>query len=376
MTRGRLLAALLVLVLILVAIAAVIGGPGRKEPLDPASAAPTGSKALAQVLRAQGVQVTVAHTAGDLSRRPSDTATTVVLTRGGLLGVQSLRQIARSSAGAGSLVLIAPATPVLQALGIPVRAVPGPSSRAPIDAECTTSPYRGLIFAAEPGSRAYTSTSGQGCVRSDDGGDVIRTLPAIPGLRPAVTVIGSDSLMRNSTITDGDNAAFALRALGSHRSLTWVAVDPAHADADPVAATDASPWPRWTFPALSLVCVCVVLLMLWRGRRLGPLVTEPLPVVVPAVETTRSRGQLYRRARDTARTAEVLRIASRHRIARYLGLAPSTDPTQLCSQAAQAAALDPARVRALLVEAPVLDDDELVRTAQELQTLERQVRRT
>lgn len=373
MTRGRLLAALLVLALIVVAFVAVLGG-SQNEPLDPASAAPTGSRAVAQVLRAQGVDVTATHSAA-ASAGPGGAGTTVLVTRAGLLSAQSLRQIGRSSTG-GTLVLVAPSTAVLEALGLPIRTVPGPASQLPVSGTCRITPFAGLNLAAKPGSRAYTSTSGQGCVAAEDGGALVRTLPAIPGQRPAVIVFGSDNLLRNDSVRGGDDAAFALRALGEHRALTWLAVDPANADANPVGEGDASPWPRWSGPALVLISVSVVLLMFWRGRRLGPLVTEPLPVVVPAVETTLSRGQLYRRARDTARTAEVLRIGSRHRIARYLGLSPTIDPAQLSTAAARAAALDPAGVRALLVQAPVLDDDELVRTAKELQTLERQVRRT
>ena len=46
--------------------------------------------------------------------------------------------------------------------------------------------------------------------------------------------------------------------------------------------------------------------MLWRGRRLGPLVVEPLPVVVKAVESTQGRGRLYRRVRDRAHAAGIL----------------------------------------------------------------------
>ena len=46
----------------------------------------------------------------------------------------------------------------------------------------------------------------------------------------------------------------------------------------------------------------VVLVALWKGRRLGPLVAEQLPVVVRASETVEGRGRLYRsrRARDRA----------------------------------------------------------------------------
>ena len=51
----------------------------------------------------------------------------------------------------------------------------------------------------------------------------------------------------------------------------------------------------------------MVTVILWRARRLGALATEPLPVVVRAVETTRSLGRLYRRSGDRGHAAESLR---------------------------------------------------------------------
>ncbi|MBO1755807.1 DUF4350 domain-containing protein [Allobranchiibius sp. CTAmp26] len=374
MTRGRLIGASLVLALVALALVAVLTAGSRKQPLDPGSAAPDGARAVAQVLRAQGVSVHVTHTAAGLVQQSAGPDSTVVVTRAGLLGRASLHRIAQTSSSAGSLVLIAPTAPVLADLGLPIREVPGARSD-PGQLRCSTPPFDGLRFDGGVAPRSYTSTVGAGCARLDDGGDAIRTLPAVPGLRPAVVVIGSDQFLRNRGVLSADDAAIALRALGSHPRLVWVAADTAHADASATGSGEASPWPRWLGPGTWLVAACVVLLMLWRGRRLGRLVTEPLPVVVPAVETTLSRGQLYRRARDTARTAEVLRIASRHRLARYLGLAPTTPAAELVRETAQATRRDAREVHDVLVGGPVDDEAQLIRTAQELQNLERQVHR-
>ena len=374
MTRGRLLAALLALALVVLAVVAVLTAGRRSQPLDPGSAAPDGARAVAQVLGAQGVSVHVTHTAAGLAQQSAGPDSTVVLTRGELLGRTSLQRIARASSSAGSLVLVAPPAPVLADLGLPVREVPG-AGRPAGALLCSTTSFAGLTFDGGEGTRSYTSTVGAGCVRDKDGGDVIRTLPAVAGVRPAVIVIGSDRFLRNGVVLSADDAAFALRALGSRPRLVWVAADTAHADASATGSGDASPWPRWLGPGTWLVAACVVLLMWWRGRRLGRLVTEPLPVVIPAVETTRSRGQLYRRARDTARTAEVLRIASRHRLAHYLGLAPTTPPAELVRETARATRRDAREVHEVLVGGTVDDEAQLIRTAQELQNLERQVRR-
>ena len=73
-------------------------------------------------------------------------------------------------------------------------------------------------------------------------------------------------------------------------------------------------------PLIVLTVFAVLALMLWRGRRFGSLVTEPLPAVVKAVETTRARGRMYHRAGADARAAAALRIHTLGSLASYLGL--------------------------------------------------------
>ena len=55
-------------------------------------------------------------------------------------------------------------------------------------------------------------------------------------------------------------------------------------------------FPPWTQRAFWWLLVVGVLVALWRGRRFGPVVTEPLPVVVRSAEVVEGHGRLYRRA--------------------------------------------------------------------------------
>ena len=48
----------------------------------------------------------------------------------------------------------------------------------------------------------------------------------------------------------------------------------------------------------------------WRGRRLGPIMTEPLPVTVRAAETVEGHGRLYHRLNARDRAANALRAGS------------------------------------------------------------------
>ena len=97
--------------------------------------------------------------------------------------------------------------------------------------------------------------------------------------------------------------------------------------------------------------------MLWRGRRLGPLVVEPLPVVVKAVESTQGRGRLYRRVRDRAHAAEILRAATARRLAARLGCPRGTDAGALVAPVAQRHRPRPARACTTCCSARPVPDD-------------------
>jgi hypothetical protein len=123
-----------------------------------------------------------------------------------------------------------------------------------------------------------------------------------------------------------------------------------------------------------LATSAVVLLCLWRGRRLGRLVTEPLPVVVRAVETTESRGRMYRRSRDRGRALAVLQLATRRRLAAYLGLSPSSSTSSVAAASAAVSGRDYHDVLSLLDSAVAGDDSSLLELANTLLALEKEVR--
>ena len=133
-------------------------------------------------------------------------------------------------------------------------------------------------------------------------------------------------------------------------------------------------WPAWTSPALVLLGIAVVLLALVRGRRLGRLVREPLPVVVRAAETTERRGRLYRRAGDRRRAAP---CCGRPRATG----SPTASPCRrgrrhgALVHAVSAATGRPAHEVAGILSGPdPADDPALIQLAQQLTDLEERVR--
>jgi hypothetical protein len=328
--------------------------------LDPANPGGSGAQALARVLGQQGVDVSVVRSADALDRSTSDGTTTIVVTSTGNLGRSTTDRLLAHQGGA-DLVVLSPGPALVRQLGLasyPVtERLPGP-----VPAGCPA--YDGLSLRAPSGAE-YTSS--EGCFQGRHG-----VLLAEP--RAGLTLVGAPAALTNDQVLDGDNAAVALRLLGQRQRLVWYVPSLADlAGADSVSAS--SLLPGWLRPAIWLLALTTVAVMVWRGRRLGPLAREPLPVEVKAIETTRSLGRLYRRAGDRAHAAEALRVAARSRLAERLRLPRRPDPAGLVVTVATHTGRPEAEVDALLgphAAAPASDRD-LTVLAHRLIELDREV---
>ncbi len=192
------------------------------------------------------------------------------------------------------------------------------------------------------------------------------------GSRPATTVLGQPEVFANVGITRKAHAAIAMRLLAGGERVVWFVPPPAEDD-PPLGTPGSVDPPAWALPVLVLVTLTLLALALWRGRRLGPLVTEPLPVAVPADETTRARARLYRRAGDPDAIARILRDAAADDLRQALRLRPDSELTEI-ARAIAAALPDTTAddVHALLTR-PV-PERELLAHARELRRLRRKVR--
>jgi hypothetical protein len=119
--------------------------------------------------------------------------------------------------------------------------------------------------------------------------------------------------------------------------------------------------------------LALLLALLWRARRLGPVVREPLPVAVRSAETLLGRARLYRRARAADRAAATLRTAVLRRLAGRLAVPPAAGPEAVAVRVAEATGQDPGKVHGVLLGPAPADERALVRLADELDALERAV---
>jgi hypothetical protein len=366
---------------LLVALAA--GRPAPDEYLHPDGTGPGGTRALVEVLREQGIDVDVVGTSEEVLDA-SGPGTTVVVGNTDLLTGTSAERVLDSTRDADRLVLLDAAPGLLDDLDVGLRVEPTAAEPRP---GCTASwaddgdrlSRASWAVVPEGGSLPGDAT---GCFPLDAPRDAEDPQVAryavvdLPGTsaRAPLTVVAAPDAATNRFITEDDDAGLLVRLLGGSPRLVWF-----HPTAQDLAANpspdEESPWPPWLGSALAVSGVAVVVFALARGRRLGRLVPEPLPVVVRAAETTESRAELYRAAQDLPRAAMVLRRATATRLASRLGLPAAAPPATLVPAVVAATGVPTAHVEALLV-GPLPDDETaLVTLAQQLAHLEEKARR-
>lgn len=363
--RGMRWFVLLGLIVVLLAAGTVLFGPdqGAARPLDPADTSFSGSKALAELLRERGVTVdrvdSVAEAAAKGPGRLLLITSTLYVNDHDLAEIQGDRVLVH---GSSSLDVLAPG----------VEAEPDPVRQRSREPECAL-PAATAAGSAFLGERAFTGPRGSiGCYPAGDGW----TLLSYPNAGGTTTVLGSADFMTNQRLSEDGNAALALNLLSTGKPVTWL-VPP---DDPPVGRLPGEagrsvydlmpagiPW------AVLMACLTVVLVAFWRGRRLGPVVVERLPVVVRAAETVEGRGQLYRARRARARAADSLRAGTVDRLTPRLGLYSGADRHQIVAALAVRTGEDPQRVGGALYGPPPADDNELVALAGYLDFIERKV---
>ena len=351
-------------------------GQGNADDLDPANPGHSGAQALARVLSDHGVSVTVVRSQRELLDEAIDGRTTVVITGTNRLSGKTARTALAHAGSAASLVLLDPDPEVTRGMGLPVD--PHRANLRDVSASCQGAVV-GEDFRLARADRAYTPTANSAAATTcfpdkTDGGGVMVSLPASDAGRPPVTLLGDDTLISNGAILDADNAAIALRLFGQTDHLVWYV--PSLADISAADKSSRSIAPEWFRPGLALATSAVVFLCLWRGRRLGRLVAEPLPVIVRAVETTESRARMYRRSRDRSRALAVLQLATRRRLTAYLGLSASSAVSSVAAAAAAVSGRHYDDVLALLSSPAAHDDSSLLELANTLAALEKEVHRT
>lgn len=360
--RGPLLAVgLLVLAAVLVAVLSA----GRSGLLDPDGYDPSGAHAAATLLRERGLPVQRVVSVAD-AVRGAGPGTTVFVPVPGLLGPGEVQQLADLP---GELVLVGAGDAQLTALGAGANASSRPAvARRQPACDLPVATRAGDVVLGGVGYLPTGAARSTGCYAV--GGRA--TLLRLPDAR--LTLVGSGQLFTNDRLAEEGDAALALGLLSTGDEVRWLVPDPNRV---PPGADGPAGVGSLVDPGLRRVVVqlfaALAVFALWRARRLGRVVPEPLPVVVHAAETVEGRSRLYRAAGARERAAGELRAGARDRLVRRLGLPPDAAPPSVVAGAAESAGRPAAEVGALLYGAAPVDDAALVRLADDLDTLTREV---
>ena len=327
------------------------------DPLDPRNPDHDGGQAVARVLADNGVDVQVARGEGELLGEEVDAGTAVVVTNPGELGGSTVKKLLEHAKEAGAIVVVGDSAVVGGQFGIEDASL----ADARRSADCDEPLARGLVVRTRDGG----GLEAEGCFGSDGTSALVR--------RDALWLMTTPTSFTNERVLESDNGALALRLLGQEDRLVWYVADSADtAASDGVGLSGLLP--PWLLPGLYLLLASLLGVVLWRGRRLGPLVTEPLPVVVRAAESTESRGRIYRRTGDRRHAAAILVDAARRRLIEALQLPRGTTVETLAVAAAARTGRDPRAVLGLLGHPAVTNDSQLVDLGQQLTDLENEVR--
>lgn len=335
--------------------------------LSATNPAPGGAMAVAEVLRDQGITVRIVDTEGEASAALQRGDATLLLHDGG--GYLDAEQLQSVSEQASHTVLVEPHLLQLRELAPAVSAAGAVGGELEADCSVEAVQRAGAVLGDGIGYRLTgDADQAEACLGS---GDDVYSLIRFATDGRTVTVLGASAALTNERVAELGNAALALNLLGEHSTLVWYL--PTLADAADENATIADLTPEWVSPVLVLLFIVVIAAGVWKGRRMGPLVVEHLPVTVPANETVDGRARLYQKASARLRALDALRVGTASRLAVACRLPRDASVTAVAAVVASITGRDVGAVTSLLLNAEPRTDSELIRMSDDLLTLEHDV---
>ncbi len=349
-----------------IAVAFVLGPPGGDGPrLDPSSTGPSGTKALVDTLRELGATVSVQRAGPDatLTLPPADG---VILILDDTLGGGQRDRVAEWTEAGGALVLADPLSP-LNPFEVGETVAVGPLEPE-LRRQCSVLALRGADRVVAPdGVLMPVPRRATGCYSRPDGSWLV----VDPQGDGTLVVIGGAGAFTNSQLGRADNAVLAANLLApsseTHLAVLWVQ----RAGSGEKSLTDLVP--AGVKLGMVQLALAFVLVVLWRGRRLGRPVVEEQPVTIEGSETVSAVGRLLQRARARPQAAQILREDLRHTLAVRRGLPPDAPSDQVADVAAARFGVARERVLGVLAGADPAGEDALVGLAESVESLRREV---
>jgi hypothetical protein len=384
--RRRLFWIVVPIVAVLSAIATVLltaSGVPDLQRYSIGNAGPSGSRAVAEVLRGQGVDVVAAGSLAEARAAARDGSTVLFTDPYGFLDQQGLRDLADLGS---DLVLVEPGTDELAALapGIANAGAAEQADSVEAGSGCAVPAAQRAGTITQPGwtYRVLDGDDGaSACFRSYDDAYALVQQPrdgaagtTDDDAAATVTVLGAGDALTNERVAEQGNAALVLGLLGENPSLVWYVPGP-----DDVAG-DAPPTlgeltPGWVTPVILLLILVTVAAGIWRGRRFGAVVVENLPVTVRASETMEGRARLYAKQGAYGRALDALRIGTLSRLTALLALPRHATVVEVSRAVAAVTGRNVDEVYDTLVGAVPGNESDLLALSDRLLVLEQDVHR-
>jgi hypothetical protein len=363
-------AAIFILLVVVIAIGTVGSSVGGVR-LSSTNPAPAGAMAVAEVLGQHGVQLTATSTLKETQSAiaAARSTTLFVYDPDSLLNDEQLGVVA----GLADHVVIAdPTFGQLQAIAPAVAQAGVVDGTLTADCELQAVRKAGSVSGSGSGFRLIDKTAAASlCLGSSDNRYSLIQLTSPTG---RITLLGATDALTNEHVIERGNAALALNLLGEHENLIWYLPTFGDLPTKPTK-TFAELTPPWVTPVLVLLIITFIAAAMWRGRRLGPLVIENLPVIVRASETMLGRARLYEKSSSRLRVADSLRVGAIQRLAVQCGLPRVASVDEVIAVVARIAGAEPGNIRQLLVDTIPHTDRDLMALSDALLALEKDVRR-
>lgn len=338
------------LVVALVALAVVFGGGRSNVRYDPRSAGPEGTKALAELLAASGASVTF-----DVGELDDDHEVGLVL-RDRYSDKRREALLDWVERG-GRLVVADPASPLVPEFRF--------SGTDLLRGRCTVAALADVNELAGPGyvlSRpaSVDESCFSGAIGVSARGEGV------------IVAIGGQAAFQNAMLGEADNAVLAVSLLAPRDGTRVGFVDPSVAAAEEAETiSDLIPMPVWVL--LVQLGVAFVLYALYRARRLGAPVPEPVPVSIEGSELAAARGRLLQAMRAPDAAADALRADARRWATRRFGLPRDTNVDVVAARVAAHTTFAEADVADMLAGGTVAGDADLVNLSTHLGALRAQL---
>jgi hypothetical protein len=356
----------LVVIVGIATLSAYLTAPRPGGPMDPESTSPEGARALVTILREHGVEVV---TAGDVAAVEKAARPDTLLLIAQTLNRFDDDVLRRLAAVPGDRLLVAPVSATRERLAPGIRLGGTTTTFGDAKPNCALREANRAGEAQLGLADSYEATDDVTLTRCYGGALVRYTHDG-----REVTVVSTAEFMTNSRLLKQGNAALAMNLAGSHPRLIWYA--PQHSEGNGETSGGADFFdlaPTQVDWVILQLCLVVAALAVWKGRRIGPLVAEQLPVVVRASETVEGRGRLYRSRRARDRAADALRTAALQRMLPRVGLGHDAAAAAIVTAVGERCGSSPQAVAHILFGPAPASDADLVNLARELDNIERQV---